>query len=64
MTTKVRTIRQTVTMIKALDPETAITESSLRRLVKENRINATYIGTKALINEQEVIDYFRLNNEK
>ena len=63
MLTKVRTIRQTLATIKALDPDTAITESALRRLVREKRISATYVGTKALLNEQEVINFFHINNE-
>lgn len=62
MTTKVRTIRQMISVIKELDPETAITESALRRLVKDNRIAATYVGSKALLNEQEVMSYFHINN--
>ena len=64
MITKIRTIRQTLATIKQSDPDSALTESALRRLVAENRISATYIGSKALLDQDEVMSYFFKDNQK
>jgi len=45
-----RTVQQAVIYFKEADPHTAVNETMLRRLLKENKIQYIKIGAKYLIN--------------
>ena len=47
---RMRTIPQAFKEIKALDPDTSITVSVLRRLVKEGAIETVQVANKRLLN--------------
>lgn len=47
---RMRTIPQAFKEIKALDPDTSITVSVLRRLVKEGTIETVQVANKRLLN--------------
>ncbi len=47
--TRLRTIRQTLDMIKANDPDSAITEYFIRTLVADHKIRTLKAGRKFLI---------------
>lgn len=46
---KMRTIRETMKIIKTEDPDTCITEYMLRKMVANNQIKAYKVGNKYLI---------------
>lgn len=46
---KMRTIRETMKIIKTEDPDTCITEYMLRKMVADNQIKAYKVGNKYLI---------------
>ena len=46
---KIRTIRETMKIIKTEDPDTCITEYMLRKMVANNQIKAYKVGNKYLI---------------
>ncbi len=54
----VRTPTQIVKMLREVDPETAITASSLYRLVHDGEIKATMIGNRYLLNYRDVLTYY------
>ena len=56
----IRTINQTIKMIKELDPETAVTEKTLRRAVKNNEIPHRRCGNRVLLNFELVCKYFSI----
>lgn len=56
--TKIRSIRQVVEVIKEEDKDTAITESAIRRLIREEKIPVKRIGKKMLLNIDTVKAYF------
>lgn len=58
MSVKMRTLDQTVEAIREMDPETAITKTSLRRLTLEGKIPCVYVGKKRLFNLELVMRYF------
>lgn len=43
--------------IKALDPNTGLSESSIRRLIKEGKIQSIQVGNRHLINLDLVIEF-------
>lgn len=55
---KIRTIAQAYEDIKADDPNTAITEYRIRKLVIDGVIPSTKSGTKYLINLDTLQKYF------
>ncbi len=52
-----RTCKEAATEIKEVDPGTCISESGLRRLIKEGKIRSVQIGNKQLLNLDQVIAY-------
>ena len=56
--TKIRTIVQTVRMLKEQDPQTAITEKTLRRAVKNGEIPYRTAGTRVLLDYDRVCEYY------
>lgn len=54
---RMRTIAKAIECLKAEDPGCCLTVSGLRRLVKRGKIRATAIGTRQLVNLDEVEEY-------
>ncbi|MDO5398570.1 MAG: hypothetical protein Q4G33_11650 [bacterium] len=52
-----RGIKQAIAELKAADPDTALTERALRRLVASEAIPSVKIGRKHLINMSVLSDY-------
>ena len=59
-----RGIKQAIEELKASDPNTALTEKALRRLVTEGAIPSVKIGRKYLVNMNVVNDYLCGGNIK
>ena len=55
-----RTITESIAAIREADPQTAFTETALRRMVKKGEIPSVKSGCKYLVNLDVLIDY--LNN--
>lgn len=56
---RMRTAPKIVAEIKALDPDTEITEYYIRQLVKEGAVPIVWAGNKALINLNDVLNLLR-----
>ncbi len=56
---RMRTAPKIVAEIKALDPDTEITEYYVRQLVKEGTVPVVWAGNKALINLNDVLNLLR-----
>lgn len=56
---RMRTIREAFEYITAQDPETALTQTALRRLVKTGAIPSVNIGSKNLIALEAIEDYLQ-----
>ena len=61
---RMRTVSKTVEAIRAMDPDTDITEYCIRKLARDGKIPVTWAGNKALINLDDVLDLFRLGTER
>ena len=57
---RMRTIKQALSEIKNFDPETAISERALRRLVTTSVIPSVKIGNKYLLN-MEILEKYLQN---
>lgn len=60
---KMRTIREASEHIATVDPETALTQTALRRLVKTGAIPSVRIGTKYLVALEAVEEYLQGNQQ-
>lgn len=60
MIPRMRTAPKIVAEIKALDPETEVTEYYVRQLVKAGAVPVVWAGNKALINLNDVLDLLRV----
>lgn len=60
---RMRTIREASEHITAVDPETALTQTALRRLVKTGAIPSVRIGTKYLVALEAVEEYLQGNQQ-
>jgi len=56
---RMRTAPKIAAEIKALDPNTEITEYYVRQLVKEGAVPVVWAGNKALINLNDVLNLLR-----
>jgi len=58
---RIRTIKECIKLLKEEDPDmkSAITETGLRRLVKEGKIPSMKVGRKTLINYDNLKEYFK-----
>lgn len=56
--TRIRTINQTVKLLRELDPETAITEKTLRRAVRDGELPHRQVGNRTLLNVDVVCQYY------
>lgn len=55
---RVRTIRETANIIKEMDPDTQLTEKTIRKMVSEGTIPSFKTGNKYLINVDKLIEMF------
>ncbi len=60
-----RSIRETARIFKEMDPETQITEATLRKMIAEGTIPAVKTGVKYLLNVNLILDMLEgsKNNE-
>lgn len=61
---RVRTIRETASIIKDMDPKTQLTEKTIRKMVSEGTIPSFKTGNKYLINVDKLIEMFETPIEK
>ena len=61
---KMRTLPQAVEELKSLDPDSAVTLSLLRLLVKRGEIPVVPIRNRQLVNMESVLDYFNGTTKK
>lgn len=54
---RMRTIRQTMEYLRENDPETAITDWGLRKLVKSGQLKTHRSGNKYLINLDNLLEF-------
>lgn len=52
---KMRTINESVSLIKAADPDSAITYNFIRKLVSENKIRYFMSGKKVILNFDDLL---------
>lgn len=55
---RIRTIRETVRIIREKDPESAVTETTLRRAVKNNEIPYRNSGERVLLDVDAIGRYY------
>lgn len=55
---RMRSIRETAQFFKEMDPETQITEKTLRNMISEGTIPAVKTGVKFLLNVDILLDMF------
>ena len=55
---RVRTIRQAAAYFAEHDPETCLTETALRTLIRQGRIPSSRVGKKYLVDLDAVSQYF------
>ena len=58
MLPRMRTAAGAIREIKAMDPNTEITESAIRRAIKRGEIRAVPNGVRRLVNLDDVLAYF------
>lgn len=56
---RMRTAAKIVAEIRALDPDTEMTEFHIRQMAKDGTIPVVWAGRKALINLDDVLDLMR-----
>ena len=61
---RMRTAQKIVAEIKALDPDSEVTEYFVRQLVKDGTVKPTWAGNKALINLDDVLDLLRIGTAR
>lgn len=61
---RMRTAARIVEELKALDPETEVTEFFIRQLAKEGTVPVVWAGRKALINLTDILDLMRLGTAR
>ena len=61
---RMRTAAKIVAEIKALDPDTEVTEFHIRKLAKDGTVPVVWAGRKALINLDDVLELMRLGTAR
>ena len=61
---RMRTIPKAAAEIREMDPETALTEKGLRRLVKQGRIPAVAMESRLLVDLNKVCEYLASPSEE
>lgn len=57
MIPRMRTVKEAIEELKAIDPQTAVREYFLRDLVAQNAIPVVRAGRKILINFDKLLEY-------
>lgn len=57
MIPRMRTVKEAIEELKAIDPNTAVHEYFLRGLAKQNAIPVVWAGRKMLINFDKLLEY-------
>ena len=57
MTARMRTISEAIKAIKEYDPQTAFTQTALRRMIKTGEIPSVRVGHKNLVNLDVLFEY-------
>ncbi len=57
---RMRTAAKIVAEIKALDPDSDVTEYQVRQMVKKGDVPVVWAGKKALVNLDDVLDLLRV----
>jgi len=55
--TRMRTIAEAIREVKKADPQTAFTQTALRRMIKTGEIPSIRAGSKYLVNLEVLFDY-------
>lgn len=58
-TPRMRTARGAVAFLKELDPGSEVTEHFIRQLIKTRRLPSVPVGTKRLVNVDQLLDYLK-----
>lgn len=61
---RMRTPAKIVAELKALDPETEVTEYYIRQIVKAGAVPVVWAGSKALINLDDVLELLRMGTSR
>ena len=61
---RIRTIRDTAKFFKEMDPDTEITESAIRQMIKEGTIPVVKTGIKQLINLDVLLKIFGVETDE
>ena len=61
---KMRTIKQALSFIKELDPDSVISEWWIRKLVETNQVDYFKSGNKTYIDLDDLINYINNGNRK
>ena len=61
---RMRTATKIVAEIKALDPESEVTEYYVRQLIKSGAVPVVWAGNKALLNLDNVLNLLRLGTSR
>lgn len=61
---RMRTAAKIVAEIKALDPDTSVTEYCIRQLVKDGAVPVVWAGNKALINLDDVLEIMQIGTAR
>ena len=60
---RIRSIRETAKYFKEMDPDTEVTEHTLRKMIAEGTIPAVKTGIKYLVNLDLVLERFGAQND-
>ena len=61
---RMRTASKIVEEVKRIDPETDLTESCIRRLIKQGAFPVVWAGSKALVNLDDVLELLQLGTAR
>lgn len=61
---RMRTAAKVAAEIKALDPETEVTEYFIRQIIKAGSIPVVKAGNKFLVNLNDVLDLLRMGSDQ
>lgn len=61
---RMRTAAKIVAELRAMDPDTEVTEYYIRQLVKDGTLRVAWAGNKALINLDDVLELLRAGTER
>ncbi len=54
---RMRSCPEIICELKEIDPQTALTVSALRRLIKEGKLKSIKVGNRNLVNFDQLLDY-------